>query len=741
MKYDEFMSQVQQRTKLSTHEEAERATRATLETLGERLAGGEAKDLAAQLPREIAEYLQHSYAGIRESFSLDEFFWRVSQREGIDLTDATYHARVVIALFFVSMMADLLVDRQADAIAILRSRGASRRQIFSSLMVQCLSIGMLALIIGPVLTQYLVRFIAQRSLSSADQGALNLVAGNSVQGALELSGYALLAVIVTILAMSLAIFQATRRDILVVRREAARSTRRPLWLQLNLDIVAVLIALIGYGISSYFTNTGALDAHLRLLLLSPLTLLESAFLLIASILIFLRFFPRILRYGTWFALRGRSAAPMLALAQMARSPRQPVRMTLLLALTTAFAIFTLIFTASQSQRILDVATYQSGADFSGGFSGNIFNAAQMANQTRAYKTIRGVTSVSLGYTTPATAAGRLLSLPINFTAVDPSTFGQTANWTSQDSTQPLSSLMAQLATQRASPVARQSVPAIVDEAAWNTLHLSKGASFTINFASDSYNDPVHFTVIAKVQHIPTSGDSTLPGMMVDFFSYIHVYSHNYAQDNFIVPMNYVWLRTRDDAASLARVRNALSQGDLQLDPLYDRRTFIDTLYHEPLYLSLTGILALGATTALLLALVGNLTASWLSARQRMANFAVLRAIGASTGQVISTLMWEQGIIYTTAFGLGILFGALFSFLVIPGLVFTSVAPSNAASTGNISASTFYGIQSIPPIQIVVPLSLVIALALLVIACIGALGMMIRIVSRTSISQLLRLNED
>src|SRR5436305_10472865 len=98
MKYDEFMSQVQQRTKLSRHEEAERATRATLETLGERLAGGEAKDLAAQLPREIAEYLQHSYTGIRESISLDEFFWRVSQREGIDLTDATYHARIVIAL-------------------------------------------------------------------------------------------------------------------------------------------------------------------------------------------------------------------------------------------------------------------------------------------------------------------------------------------------------------------------------------------------------------------------------------------------------------------------------------------------------------------------------------------------------------------------------------------------------------------------------------------------------------------
>ena len=98
MKYDEFISQVQRRAGLASREEAERATRATMETLGERLAGGEAKDLAAQLPPEIAQYLEQAYTGIREKFSLDEFFWRVSQREGVDLTESTFHARVVVAL-------------------------------------------------------------------------------------------------------------------------------------------------------------------------------------------------------------------------------------------------------------------------------------------------------------------------------------------------------------------------------------------------------------------------------------------------------------------------------------------------------------------------------------------------------------------------------------------------------------------------------------------------------------------
>lgn len=98
MKYDEFMSQVQHRAGLNSREEAERATQATLQTLGERLVGGEAKDLASQLPPELAMYLEQGQVGLNDKFSLDEFFWRVSQREGVNLNESTFHARVVTGL-------------------------------------------------------------------------------------------------------------------------------------------------------------------------------------------------------------------------------------------------------------------------------------------------------------------------------------------------------------------------------------------------------------------------------------------------------------------------------------------------------------------------------------------------------------------------------------------------------------------------------------------------------------------
>jgi uncharacterized protein (DUF2267 family) len=96
MKHDEFIGQVQHRARLSSRGDAERATRATLETLAERLAGGETNDLASQLPREIGEHLRREWSGIGERFSLDEFFRRVRIKEGVDLPDAIFHARVVM---------------------------------------------------------------------------------------------------------------------------------------------------------------------------------------------------------------------------------------------------------------------------------------------------------------------------------------------------------------------------------------------------------------------------------------------------------------------------------------------------------------------------------------------------------------------------------------------------------------------------------------------------------------------
>jgi uncharacterized protein (DUF2267 family) len=97
VKFGEFVGRVQSRARLASEGEALKATRATLEVLGQRLAGGEPGNLGAQLPEEIARFLQGD-GGAGERFDLDEFFRRVSEREGVDLPVAVHHARAVIAV-------------------------------------------------------------------------------------------------------------------------------------------------------------------------------------------------------------------------------------------------------------------------------------------------------------------------------------------------------------------------------------------------------------------------------------------------------------------------------------------------------------------------------------------------------------------------------------------------------------------------------------------------------------------
>ena len=98
MKYDEFIKHVQTVAQLNSREEAERATKATLETIKERIVGNEGKDLASQLPTEIGQYLRGREGEDGQHFPIEEFYQRVSEKEGVDKTTAANHARAVFSV-------------------------------------------------------------------------------------------------------------------------------------------------------------------------------------------------------------------------------------------------------------------------------------------------------------------------------------------------------------------------------------------------------------------------------------------------------------------------------------------------------------------------------------------------------------------------------------------------------------------------------------------------------------------
>lgn len=107
MDYRGFI-QVTQREGVVDADLAERAARATLTTLAERLSSGQARDLLEQLPAEMKPWVHTKSDAAR--FDVDEFLRRVAEREGVDVETAERHARAVFFALGQTVSADEIAD-------------------------------------------------------------------------------------------------------------------------------------------------------------------------------------------------------------------------------------------------------------------------------------------------------------------------------------------------------------------------------------------------------------------------------------------------------------------------------------------------------------------------------------------------------------------------------------------------------------------------------------------------------
>lgn len=139
MNYAEFIEAVARRAQVSS-DDADTVTRATLETLTDRITAGQASRIAGQLPVELRQHLHKTTsavdAQIAESFGEDEFVERVAARAGVDLDMADAGTQAVLGAIGEVVSNDELQDMlsqlpkefwamiQAGARVEVRPRGA-----------------------------------------------------------------------------------------------------------------------------------------------------------------------------------------------------------------------------------------------------------------------------------------------------------------------------------------------------------------------------------------------------------------------------------------------------------------------------------------------------------------------------------------------------------------------------------------------------------------------------------------
>jgi uncharacterized protein (DUF2267 family) len=131
MRYATFMSIVEQEAGIS-REQAERATRAVLETLSERLTRGEALDIAAFLPELLRPWLTWAPEPA-ERFDLETFLRRVASRAQLDESRALAVTEAVFAALGAAVapgeLRDMAAQLPRDYDGLLDAAGVGRRRL------------------------------------------------------------------------------------------------------------------------------------------------------------------------------------------------------------------------------------------------------------------------------------------------------------------------------------------------------------------------------------------------------------------------------------------------------------------------------------------------------------------------------------------------------------------------------------------------------------------------------------
>jgi ABC-type antimicrobial peptide transport system permease subunit len=264
-------------------------------------------------------------------------------------------AVVLLALYYVMMVATLSTRQSRREFAVLRSRGASRNQILGLQLIEASVISTIGLISGPGLAVLLMRWLVQ-------SGPLADVA--QADWLLTVPQGAWLAAIVATTACLMSLFgpstSAVQRSIVTHAATLSRSGKKPRWQRYYLDVILLIVGLILlwrlnlYG--GIIEGSGASARVDWLLLLSPLALL------LGAATITLRVFPLLLDLGSKIVSRGRGLSGALALWQAARDPVHVARLVLLLTLAMALGMLSTGLNSALDRNEQDRSNYAIGSD-------------------------------------------------------------------------------------------------------------------------------------------------------------------------------------------------------------------------------------------------------------------------------------------------------------------------------------------------------------------------------------------
>ncbi|HUV07952.1 MAG TPA: FtsX-like permease family protein, partial [Spirochaetia bacterium] len=268
---------------------------------------------------------------------------------------------LALILYFIVLISSMVVERQSNEIALLRSRGSSSLQIVNMYLLENLLLGLIGTLLGLAVGRLLARVMG------ATESFLKFSFRDPVRvrESWLILVFALAAAAVSVFAILLPVFSAAKHTIVSYKQERARSLRKPLWQRYFID--CLLLLPLAYGFYTLWRRgTIALVEGSNISsdpFSNPILFLVPTLFVITLALLFLRFFPVLMELVSRLSERLKGAALLLAARSLSRSPSHYLGPLLLLILTTGLASFTASMARTLDSHIVDRAYYEAGGDF------------------------------------------------------------------------------------------------------------------------------------------------------------------------------------------------------------------------------------------------------------------------------------------------------------------------------------------------------------------------------------------
>lgn len=636
---------------------------------------------------------------------------------------------LIMLVFYIFMVTQIIIKHDENGIAVLKSRGAGKGQIFLGYLIESSIIGAVALITGPFLGMFIC------SLLGSSNGFLEFVQRTALPIRLNMKvlGYSLASVMFLIITMLAPVIAASRTSIVRHKQEKSRSRKAPIWKKFFLDIVLLLMS--GYGIYRYQQQQKVLEAtgiSANKLQIDPLLFLTSTIFVLGAGLLFIRIYPYLIQFIYWLGRKVWPPVMYISLIQVGRSRGQEQFLMLFIILAISTGLFNANSARTINKNMEDKISYSIGAD---------------VRMLAVWENTMPLPSIG----PPTPEQQKKMEEPLRYFEPDYYDFATLSGTEQATKVLSVKKGIMQTESEWANNISVMGI--IPDEfarVAWfrpdllpyhwyNYLNLMseapkaflassnlkekyklvEGDTIYITWGEQGYLEGIIYAFIdywPTYNPNPSDTETEAPGLVVANLSYI--------QSKFALQPYEVWIKKAEGATDKQLNDDILERG-LKIASISYKNQEMISMKNDSMLQGMNGMLTLGFIAAMLISMLGFLIYWIISIQDRILQFGILRAMGLSMFRVIGMLVCEQVLVSGAAILLGIIIGGLAGDLFIPLLqiVYSSadqVPPFRIMASGD-DYLKIYG----------------------VIGAMLLMGFLIlwRIISRIRIDQAVKLGED